>query len=101
MMNLKKKLAGILTITTFAGALAGTSLAGSPSSAPAKISDYAASGAQVEVTRGGEANFLPVLLAGFALGLMAAEALEDAQESGCAIRCGVIGLSSEKILDQQ
>jgi hypothetical protein len=100
MMNLKKKLSAILTITTFAGALAGTSLAGAPASAAAKISDYAASGSQVEVTRGADARIFPVLLAGFALGLMAAEAAEEAQESGCAIRCGVIGLTNEKILDQ-
>lgn len=99
MTNLIKKLSGILTVTTFAGALAGTSLAGAPTSAPAKISDYAASGSKVEVTREAEARVFPVLLAGFALGLMAAEAAEEAQESGCAINCRA-PVTSEKILDQ-
>jgi hypothetical protein len=98
-MNLKKKIAGFLTLTTFVSLLAGSSMAGAPKSSPATVSDYAAGGAQIELSSGGTVNFTPVFLAGVVVGLMAAEAAEDAQASGCAIKCGTIGSASEKLLD--
>lgn len=100
MMNLKKKIAGLLTLTAFVGLLAGTSTAGSPAPTPATVSNYAASGSHVDATSRGTVDAFPaVFLAGVVVGVLLAESAEDAQAGGCATRCIIQGASSEKILD--